>query len=102
MFGRGFLSLFQSSYKNFNDQFVKVRPSADGSTLLDDFPLYWSPNPRFQSARVLGDLDPMEQGMCEFLENLKVIFDTSTILMKEYLPGSFQVYIGIPHSFQPK
>jgi len=100
---RGLLFLFQSSYENFKGWFIKVHPSIGDPTLLDCFPLCWSPNPHFKSVRHLEDLvDPRERGMCEFLENLKVIFDTLTILTREYLLGSLQAYIGILHSFQPK
>ncbi|KAL9325706.1 hypothetical protein ACSQ67_006351 [Phaseolus vulgaris] len=31
--------------------------------------------------------------MCDFLENLKLVFDTSTILTREYRPGSLKAYI---------
>ena len=94
--GRGLLTLFQSSYKNFKGRFVKVHASAEDSSLLDGSPLYWSPNPRFLSARHLEDLSLRERGICEFLENLKVVFDTPTLWTKEYLPGALKAYIGIP------
>jgi len=86
--GRGLLSHFQSSYKNFKRRFIKVWPFAGDLTLLDAFPHYWSLKPRFQSARHLEDMDARERGICEFLENLKVIFDTSTILTREFDLGS--------------
>jgi len=86
--GRGMFTFFQSSYKNFKGQFIKVCASVGDPTLLDGFPLYWSPNPRYQSARRLEDLSPRERGICEFLENLKVVFDTSTLLTKE-IPFGF-------------
>jgi len=49
--GRGLLTLFQSSYKNFNGKFVKVWASTEDPTLLDRFPLYGPLNPNF---RVFG------------------------------------------------
>jgi len=94
--GRGLLTLFQSFYKNFKGQFIKVRTSAEDPSLLDGFPLYWSPNPWFQIARCLEDLSPRERGIFEFLEYLKVVFDTPTLLTKEYLLGALKAYIGIP------
>jgi len=92
--GIGLLTLFQSSYKNFKGRFIKVRASAGDPSLLDDFPLYWTPNPRFQSARRLEDLPLRDQGIFEFLVNLKVVFDTLTLLTKEYLPDALKAYIG--------
>jgi len=44
--GRGLLTL-QSSYKNFKGRFIKVRASVGYPSLLNGFPLYWSPNPCF-------------------------------------------------------
>ena len=61
---------------------------------MDGFPLYWTPNPRFQSAPHLEDLPPRYQGIGEFLVNLKVIFDTPTLLTKEYLLDALKAYIG--------
>jgi len=89
------LTLFQSSYKNFKGRFIKVRASVEDPSLLDGFTLYWSPNPRFQSARHLEDLSLRERVICEFLENLKVVFDTLTLLTREYLLSSLKDYIGI-------
>jgi len=76
--GRGLISLFQSSYKNFKGRFVKVQPTPKSLTLLDRFSLYWSRKPCFQSAHQLKQLDPSERGVCEFLENIQIIFDTRT------------------------
>ena len=90
--GRGLLTLFQSSYKNFKGRFLKIRASTGDSSLLDDFPLYWTSNPRFQSACLLEDLSPKDQGICEFLTSLKLFFDTSTLLTKEYLSGALKAY----------
>jgi len=58
--GRGLFTLFQSSYKNFKGRFVKICASAGNPSLLDGFPLYWSPNLRFQSAWRLEDLSLKE------------------------------------------
>jgi len=63
-------------------------------SLLYDFPLYWTSNPKFQSARRLEDLHLRDQGICEFLVNLKVVFDTLTLLTKEYLSSALKAYIG--------
>ena len=52
---------------------------------------------KFQSARCLEDLSPKDQGICEFLTSLKVVFDTSYLLTKEYLPSSLKTYTGTPH-----
>jgi len=98
--GRGLLTLFQSSYKNFKGRFIKVCASVGDPSLLDGFPLYWSPNPRFQSSQRLDDLFPKERGICEFLEKFKVVFDTPKLLTKEYLSGALKTYIVIP-LFQP-
>ncbi|KAL9318171.1 hypothetical protein ACSQ67_014688 [Phaseolus vulgaris] len=51
-----------------------------------------SPKPRFRSARRLEDPNARKREICEFLENLKVIFDTSTIPTREFDPGSFKAY----------
>jgi len=59
---------------------------------MDDFPLYWTPNPGFQNARHLEDLPQKDQGICEFFISLKVVFDTSTLLSKEYLFGALKAY----------
>jgi len=95
--GRSLLSLFQSSYKNFNGTFVKVRASTGDPTLLDGFPLYWTLELRFQSARRLEDLSPKDQGIYQFLLSLKIIFDTSYLISKEYLPGALKAYTGTPY-----
>jgi len=93
--GRGVVSLFQSTYKNFKRCFIKACPSVDDPTLLNGFPLYWTPKPHFQSASRLENLDVKERGICELLEGLKVVFDTSTILTREYDLGLFKAYMGI-------
>jgi len=54
------------------------------------------PNPRFQSAWRLEDLPPNDQGIFEFLTSLKVVFDTSTLLTKEYLPNALKAYTNTP------
>jgi len=56
--GRALLALFQSSYKNFKGKFLKIRAIKGDPILLDEFPLYWTKEPRFQSARHLEDLPP--------------------------------------------
>jgi len=93
---RGLLTLFQSSYKNFKGRFLKIRASTGDSSLLNGFPLYWTPNPRFQSARRLEDLSPKDQGICEFLTSSKAVFDTSTLVTKEYLPDVLKAHTGTP------
>jgi len=95
--GRGLLTLFQSLYKNFKGKFVKVLASTGDPTLLDEFPLYWTPKPKFQGARHLEDLSPKDQGIGEFLTSLKVVFDISFLLTKEYLLGALKAYSGTPH-----
>jgi len=42
--------------KFFKGKFVKVRASTGDPILLDEFPLYWTLKPKFQSARRLEDL----------------------------------------------
>jgi len=74
--GRGLLTLYQSSYKNFKGRFVKFRPSANNPTLLEGFPLYWALNPTSQIARRMEDLNPHKRGVCDFFENLGVVFET--------------------------
>ena len=44
---RALISLFQSSYKKFKGKFVKVWATTGDSALLDGFPLYWTPQPKF-------------------------------------------------------
>jgi len=74
--------------------------------MLEGFPLYWSRKPPFQSARQLTQLNSMERGVCEFLENLQVIFNTFTILKRKYRPKMLKSYIDIfpslilPHNFK--
>ena len=80
--GRALLTLFQYSYKYFKGKFLRIRANKGDPTLLDAFPLYWIPEPRFQSAYCLDDLSPQDQGVREFLANLKVVFDTSFLLNK--------------------
>ena len=94
---RALLNLFQCSYKNFKGKFVKVQASIGDPTLLDGFRLYWTPEPNFQSARRLEDLSPKDQGICEFWTSLKVVFDTSYLLTKEYFLGALKAYTGTPH-----
>ena len=93
---RALLSLFQSSYKNLKGKFVKVRASTGVSTLLDGFPLYWTPEPKFQSVRRLKDLSPKDQGVYQFLSSLKIVFGTSYLITKEYIHGALKAYTGTP------
>jgi len=85
---RALLTLFQSSYKGFKGKFLKIRANKGDPILLDGFPLYWTPEPRFQSARRLKDLRPPDQEVCKFLSSLEVIFDTSFLLNKVHFWGS--------------
>ena len=94
--GRGLLTLFQSSYKNFKGRLIKVWASKGDLSLLNDFPLYWTPEPKFQNAQRLEDLSPKDRGTCEFLTSLKVIFDTSTLVKNEYLPDALKAYTSTP------
>ena len=45
----------------------------------------------------MEDLSPKDKGICEFLTNLKVVFDTFYLLNKEYLPSALKAYNGTPH-----
>jgi len=76
--------------------FLKFRASTGDLTLLDEFSLYWTPEPTLKSARRLENLSPKDQGICEFLTSLKVVFDTSFLLTKEYLPGALKAYTNTP------
>ena len=95
---RALFTLFQSSYKNFKGKFVKVRASTRNPTLLDGFPLYWTREPKFQSAWRLEDLSPKDQGIYQFLLSLKVVFDTSYLISKGYILGALKAYTSTPHS----
>ena len=64
---------------------------------MEEFPLYWTPGPKFQSARHLEDLLPKDQGIYEFLMSLKVVFDTSYLLTKEYILDALKAYTSTPH-----
>ena len=87
----------QSSYKNFKCKFLIIQASTGDMTLLDGFPLFWTPEPRFRSTRRLKDFSPKDQGIYEFLMSLKIVFDTSYLSTKEYLLGALKTYIGTPH-----
>ena len=43
----------------------------------------------------MDDLNPYEQSVCEFLDNLGVIFETPKILTREYRASDLKKYIGI-------
>ena len=58
--GRALLTLFQSSYKNFKGKFLKFRCNKRYLTFMNGFPLYWTEKPRFQGARRLEDLSPLD------------------------------------------
>jgi len=45
-------------------------------------------------------MPPRDQGIYEFLVNLKVVFDTLKLLTKVYLTGVLKAYIGTS-SFSP-
>jgi len=96
--GRALFTLFQSSYKNFKGKFLKFRANKGDPTLLDGFPLYWTPKPKFQSAWRLDDLSSSDQEVCKFLMNLKVTFDTSFLPSKEYTLDALKAYTGTPCS----
>jgi len=97
--GRVLLSLFQQSYKSFKGKFFKI--CCNDPTLLDGFPLYWTEEPRFQNPRRLEDMPQREQEVCIFLSNLKVVFDTVTLIKHEYCPTRLKAYIGILLPFTP-
>ena len=84
--------------KTSKGKFLKIRANKGDLILLEGFPLYWTSKPRFQSARCLDDLPPSNQEVCKFLMNLKVTFDTSFLLNKEYSPCALKAYTGTPHS----
>jgi len=44
----------------------------------------------------LEDLPPNDQGICEFFMSLKVVFDTTTLLTKEFLSSALKAYTGTP------
>ena len=58
--GRGILTFFQSSYKNFKGHFLKVCANKKHPDLLDGFPLYWTPESNFKVARRLDNLSPAD------------------------------------------
>jgi len=93
--GRGLLSLFQSSYKNFKGHFIKVRPSTEVPSLLEGLPLYWASKPRPQPTRRSEILTPYERGICNFLEGLGVMFETPKILKREHQLSDLKTYLGI-------
>jgi len=93
--GRGLLTLFQSSYKNFKGSFLKIQASPQKPDLLEGFPLYWTQNPNLVGARQLGDLESQEREHCLLLEQLKTIFETKQVLSYEYQPANLKLYIGL-------
>ena len=97
--GRALLSLFQQSYKGFKGKFLKVRCNKRDQTLLDGFPLYWTQKPTFQGARCLESMPQRGQEVCHFFSNLKVVFDTTTLISQEFSPWGVKAYIGIFPSF---
>ena len=99
--GRFLLSLFQQSYKGFKGKFFKIRCNNNDPTLLEEFPLYWTEEAEFQKPKRLEDLPQREQEVCLLLSNLKVVFDTATLIKHEYCPTGLKAYIGIPFPFTP-
>jgi len=95
---RALITLFQSPYKKFKGKFVKVQSSIGDPTLLDGFPLYWTLEPKFRSAQSPEELSSKDQGICQYLIDFKVVFDTSYLISKEYLPGALKAYTGTPIS----
>ena len=93
--GRALLLLFQQSYKGFKCKFLKIRCNKRDPTLFDGFPLYWTQNPNFQGARCLEDMPQRDQEVCLFFSSLKVVFDTTTLITKEFSPVGLKTYIGI-------
>ena len=68
-------------------------------TLLDGFPLYWTQKPNFQDAWCLESMPQREQEVCLIFSSLKVVFDTTTLISKEFSPRGIKAYIGICSSF---
>jgi len=97
--GRVLLTLFQQSYKVFKGKFFKIRCNANGPSLLDGFPLYWTQKPKFKNTRRLEDLPPREREVNDFLSNLQAVFNTAELIKHEYNPTCLKTYIGIPLSF---
>ena len=85
--GRALLSLFQQSYKGFKGKFLKIRCNKRDPTLLDEFPLYWTKKPTFQTARCLDNMPQWDQEVCHFFSSLKVLFDTTTLISQEFSQG---------------
>jgi len=89
------LSLFQQSYKGFKGKFMKVCCNKRDPTLLDEFPLYWTHKPTFQGALCLGSIPQRDQEVSHFFSNMKVVFDTATLISQEFSPWGLKAYIGI-------
>jgi len=66
--GRALLTIFQSSYKNFEGKFVKVWASIGVPTLLDGFPMYWTPDPNFGVLDAWKSYHPKTKGSSNSLQ----------------------------------
>ena len=58
--GRVLLTLFQQSYKGFKGKFFKIHYKDNDPTLLNNFPLYWTEEPKFQKPKRLEDMPQQE------------------------------------------
>ena len=90
--GKGILTLFQSSYKNFKGHFLKIRANKKHTDLLDRFPLYLTVKPNSRLTRGLDKLAPTDQEGCKFFTSFPVAFDTVYLLAHEYDPDSLKSY----------
>ena len=84
MVGKALFSLFQQSYKSFKGKFLKVRCNKRDPTLLYGFTLYWTQKLTFQGARCLESMSQRDQEVCHFFSNLKVVFDTTTLISQVF------------------
>jgi len=101
VFGRGILTLFQSSYKNFKGHFLKVQANKKHHDLLCGFPIYWTEKPNFKVARRLDKLALPDHEVCKFFKSLPVAFDTAYLLANEFDLDSLKSYNGTLFSLYP-
>ncbi|XP_020221097.1 uncharacterized protein LOC109803834 [Cajanus cajan] len=92
--GRGLLSLFQSSYKDFKKSYFRVRSLPGHEDVLEGFPLYWN-----QKTIAFGGLDPEKLSESDRvdvkkIEDLKTFFNTGKLLDLESRPQELKIHIA--------
>ncbi|XP_029124821.1 uncharacterized protein LOC109819088 [Cajanus cajan] len=91
--GRGLLTLFQSSYKDFKKSYFRIRCCPGHENVLEGFPLYWKQKTISFGGLPAEKLSASDQEDVKKLDGLKTVFNTVKLLDLENRPKELKIYI---------